>query len=399
MANQHYKNWPVANYNALVEALPSNLKIASVGAVEGAHKIRGTDDLRGLPLQSLAAHCGAAQLMIGPSSGTLHFALHCGLPVVTWLQEDERYNYFPQWNSLNVPLCCMPGWQPDPQVVTHKSLELLRLVAARQQPIEMIFTGSKRSGHHAIIEWVTRFMPQTRVQLWNDCSTLEHSSYPDEGCQLPTKTPLPKMLHSHARLNTVFEWNPDGRHGVRFLSFEGINLPTLARLPECRTAKRVVVIVRDIANTAASLKQGIPCLRNKGFLHPDFHRLRAGMREYLLEAVGQTHHLADLGSKVVFISYNRWHTEAAYRREVAAALGLGARDATRGLMSAYAHKSSFQNASSPAECLDTLNRWSHFAGNRHFWNLVCDADTFATECQFHGRAMPTYGELPVEQAK
>lgn len=393
-ANQHYKNWLASNYNAVVEALPTSLKIASVGAVDGSHKIRRTDDLRGIPLKDLAAHCGVARLMIGPSSGTIHFAVHCGLPVVTWLQEDERYNYFPQWNPLNTPLCCMRGWQPDAQVVHHKTLEMLHLVEGAKSPVEMIVAGSKRSGHHALIEWIARLMPHKNIQLWNDCSSEDHSSFPDECCELPTKNAFPKMLHAHNKLDSVFEFNTTGRSRVRFLSFEGIRLSSLAHLPECQSAKRIVIVIRDVANTAASLKRGIPCLEKKGFLHPDFHRLRTGIKEYLIEALGHTKQLSALGSKVVFVSYNRWHADPAYRRQVAASLGLGTRDAPRGSMSTFAHKSAFQHPSSKAENLNTLDRWSHFAGNRHFWNFVCDSTTHKMEKQFHGDAMPDYAKFP-----
>jgi len=396
-SNQQYKNWPVRNYNALVEALPSNLRIASVGAVDGAHKVKRTEDLRGIQLKELAEHCGAASLMIGPSSGTIHFALHCGLPVVTWLQEDERYNYFPQWNPLNTPLCCMHGWQPSAQIVLHKSLEMLRLLEGARSPVEMIIVGSKRSGHHALIEWISKLMPHNKIQLWNDCSSDDHSSFPYESSELPTKNAYPKMLHAHNAFNTVFEFNTEGRSRVRFLSFEGIRLSSLARLPECRSAKRIVIVIRDVANTAASLKRGIPCLEKKGFLHPDFTHLLSGVKEYLIEALGYSTQLSSLGSKVLFVSYNRWHVDAAYRCQIASTLGLGRRDALRGTMSTFAHKSAFQDSSSAAESLNTLDRWSHFAGNRHFWNLVCDSTTHAMENAFHKTAMPTYANFPAQK--
>ncbi len=394
-ANQKFKNWPTTHYNALIEALPRQMKIASIGAVDGAHKLKGTDDLRGISLAELATYCKSAKLMIGPSSGTIHFGMHCGLPVVTWLQEDERYNYFPHWNPFDVPLCCMPGWQPAPGVVMQKTLEMLRLIGSRAQPIEMIVVGSKRSGHHAIIEWITRLMPEKRITLWNDCSCRGIVSYPDENCVLPSRMALPKMLHHPAAVDTTFEWNTQGRHGVRFLSFEGASLPALSMLPEAKQAKRIVVIIRDIANTVASLKKGILALQNKSFLHPDFERLMSGALDYLREAVGETRWMEKYASKTIFISYNRWHLDRSYRREIAAALGFGKREVERGVMSSYTFGSSFQDTGTSAQLLDTNNRWPHFAGDRRFWNLVCDNQTHELECKFHGSAMPSYAELPL----
>jgi len=55
-ASQQFKNWSNIHFNAVVEALPRHWRIASTGAVTGAHKIKGTDDLRGIPLKELAAY-------------------------------------------------------------------------------------------------------------------------------------------------------------------------------------------------------------------------------------------------------------------------------------------------------------------------------------------------------
>lgn len=393
-AGQKFKNWPAASFNALVEALPRHLRVASVGAVDGAHKIKGTDDLRGLPLKELAAHCRHARLMIGPSSGSIHFAMHCGQPVLTWISQEEKCNYLPVWNPFAVPLCCLTGWQPEPEVVLYKTIEMLRLLESRRHTIDLLVIGTKRSGHHGFIDWAARMQPERCFTLWNDCVKEGMMSFPDEAYALPTTTCLPKQLHKAAAEASLHEWNAGGRAAARCLSFEGISLPHLASLPEAREARKIVVVLRDLANTAASLKQGIPELQDKPFLHPDFQRLMERGREYLREAVGKTQWLAGLGSKVVFVSYNRWHTDAAYRRQTARSLGLRGPEPDRGVISDYVHVSSFQRSGTPADQLDTLNRWKTFTGNRMFWNLVCDPGTHALEQQFHGKAMPRYAEWP-----
>lgn len=393
-AGQNYKNWPSARFNALVDALPKHLRIASVGAVNGAHKIKGTDDLRGIPLTKLAGLCRTAKLMIGPSSGSIHFAMHCGLPVVTWIEQGDKYNYYPVWNPLSVPFCCLSGWQPEPGLVFNRVSEMLRLIEGQRHPIDLLVVGTKRSGHHGFIEWVSRFQPTKRFILWNDCVKEGMMSFPDEPYSVPTANCYPKQIHSNERQPNIYEWNSSGRTAVRCLSFEGIPLFSLAELPEAKQARKVVIILRDLANTAASLKAGIPNLADKHFLHPDFRRIMDRAREYLKEATGVTHQLADIASKVVFVSYNLWHTDASYRREIAAALGFGRRDADRGLVSAYVHTSSFQKSGIAAEQLDTLARWKRFAGNLMFWNLVCSPSTHQLEKKFHGKATPDYFEWP-----
>lgn len=389
-AGQKFKNWPSTNFNALVEALPRNLAIASVGAVDGAHKIKGTDDLRGIPLTELAAHCRHAKLMIGPSSGSMHFAMHCGLPVVTWICQEEKCNYYPVWNPFDVPICCLSGWQPDPQVVLYKVTEMLRLLESRKSPLDMLVIGSKRSGHHGVIEWIARMQPTKRFVLWNDCVKDGVLSFPDEAYALPTPGCLPKQLHKAATAASVHEWNVNGRGTGRCMSFEGISLQQLKELPEARQAQRIVLVLRDLANTAASLKKGLPELQNTYFLHSDFQRLMERCREYLREALGKTNCLGELRSKVVFVSYNRWHTDPAYRRQIACALGLNGREPGRGAVSDYVHVSSFQPTGTPAEQLETLTRWKTFVGNRMFWTLVSDPKTHLMEKQFHGKAMPDY---------
>lgn len=393
-AGQKFKNWSSDHFNTLIEALPRTLKIASVGAVDGAHKIKGTDDLRGIPLNKLAGLCRTAKLMIGPSSGSIHFAMHCGLPVVTWISQEEKCNYYPVWNPFAVPLCCLTGWQPEPQVVLYKVNEMLRLLESRKHPVDLLVIGTKRSGHHGMIDWAARMQPGKRFVLWNDCVKAGMLSFPDESYSLPTASCLPKQLHKAAPVASLHEWNQGGRAAGRCLSFEGTSLQQLGELPEAKQAKKIVIVLRDLANTAASLKQGIPELQKIHFLHPEFQRLMERGREYLREALGKTNWLAGLGQKVVFVSYNRWHTNAAYRRQIAQQLGLRGPEPERGNISDYVHVSSFQKSGTPAGMLDTLNRWKNFTGNRMFWNLVCDPETHALEQQFHGDAMPGYARWP-----
>jgi hypothetical protein len=392
-SGQLYKNWDSANFKALVEALPNNLRIASVGSVTGAHKIKGTDDLRGIPLHQLVRYCSTAKLMIGPSSGSIHFGMNCGLPVVTWIGENEKHNYYPVWNPQNVPVCCLSGWNPSPDVVHRKVHEMLRLIESRQHRVEMLVIGTKRSGHHGVIEWLSRFQPLKRFILWNDCVSEDMMSYPDEAYTILTKDCYPKQLHSsHSKAISIQEWNSNGRNAFRCLSFEGVPLSSVAKLPEAKEARKIILVVRDLANTAASLKTGIDRLTAKHFLHPDFRRVIGQAREYLREATGSTNWLKDFASKVVFVSYNRWHTDAKYRRDLAMQLGFGSRDVDRGHVSDYAHSSSFQERGTEAKNLDTLARWTKYAESPPFWNLVCDAETHALEAKFHGDAMPAYAK-------
>lgn len=384
-ASQQFKNWSNLHFNAVVEALPNTWRIASTGSVTGAHKIKGTDDLRGIPLKELAAYCQTAKLVVGPSSGTIHYAMHCGAPVVTWIGQDDRYNYFPVWNPWDTPVCCLPGWQPEPDVVAHKIIEMRKLLESRLHPIEFLVAGSICSGYRPFIEWLAALLPQTRITSWNTCETEGMTSYPELGESLPSRHCVPKTLHRPALSASISEFNTQGRHAARIMSFQGVGLHHLARQPEAAAAKRIVVVVRDLANTAASMKRDEHALRRESFLDANFRHLIRSAKEYLLEAVGRTQSMTAISKKTVFVSYNRWHTDMIYRRQIAAALGIKVSQGVSDL--------GFATDKLPAHETANNTRWRQFAADRRFWNLICDPGTYELEQAFHGKAMADYGKI------
>jgi len=68
----------------------NGLKIASVG-LKGRwpdQHIKGTDDLRDLRIRELSRHLAGAKVVVGPSSGMMHFASNCNANMVVW--GDQR---------------------------------------------------------------------------------------------------------------------------------------------------------------------------------------------------------------------------------------------------------------------------------------------------------------------
>jgi len=202
---------------------------------------------------------------------------------------------------------------------------------------------------------------------------------------LPSLDCVPKTLHRHAAVASISESNAQGRHPARLLSFQGVSLAQFARCPEAAAAKRIVVVVRDVANTMASIKREEQALQRESFLHPTFQGLTEGVKEYLHEACGHTHALAAQRSKTVFVSYNRWHTDLVYRRQIAAALGIKP--------GAGASQHDFAGEKNGASAAANHQRWRQSSADRRFWNLVCAPAMHALERSFHGRAMASYGEL------
>lgn len=128
-----YHNWPTEKWEPLVRALLSDgLRIGAIGHPDEALCFDGTEDLRGLPLGRLADVVSAAKLLIGPSSGPMHFASLCGTPHIVWTHQHrqgavrctnaQRYaqvwNPFGTWCRVLHPFDI--GWEQVRTVVQYR---------------------------------------------------------------------------------------------------------------------------------------------------------------------------------------------------------------------------------------------------------------------------------------
>ena len=46
--------------------------------------VEGSDDLRGIRLKELSRYIAGAKVVVGPSSGAMHFASYCDATMVVW---------------------------------------------------------------------------------------------------------------------------------------------------------------------------------------------------------------------------------------------------------------------------------------------------------------------------
>ncbi len=114
--DRNYKHW-----QELVERLGVD---ACIGSPEESEYIDGVeDDLRGMPLKTLADVLANTKLLISPSSGVAHFASLCGCPHLVW-SDKRRWNvggikttnwnrYKKHWNPFNTE-CVVIDDEPDP---------------------------------------------------------------------------------------------------------------------------------------------------------------------------------------------------------------------------------------------------------------------------------------------
>tara|TARA_Y100001973_G_C5185154_1_gene327357 strand:- start:213 stop:1001 length:789 start_codon:yes stop_codon:yes gene_type:complete len=124
--NTNDRNWNVDNFNEVVSKF-NNLKFASIGLKSASYHVEGTLDLRGLDLKELANYMASSKLIIGPSSGPMHFASLCGLNQVSWGVENNRYRYKKDWNPHNtlVEYIGSEDWNPHIHDVINKMEKLL----------------------------------------------------------------------------------------------------------------------------------------------------------------------------------------------------------------------------------------------------------------------------------
>lgn len=129
-----YRNWPIDDW-ARVAYRFKHLKIAFIGTKKGSGYLDGMGaDLRGISLASLADVLAGSQMIVGPSSGPVHFAALCGCPQVTWYGEPydiKNHNRFKEdWNPFDTPVEVMryENWDPPFMVVIDQINKMLAQV-------------------------------------------------------------------------------------------------------------------------------------------------------------------------------------------------------------------------------------------------------------------------------
>jgi len=115
---QGFKNYPIELWEELVQGLPADT--AFVGTSDDIY-VEGATDLRGIPLEELANYIAGCKVMVGGSSGPMHFSCLCGAPMVVWgprlasnASLEERYKRV--WNPFRtrVEYITSDDWKPDP---------------------------------------------------------------------------------------------------------------------------------------------------------------------------------------------------------------------------------------------------------------------------------------------
>ena len=93
------RNWELEKWNQLISKF-DNLKIACVGSLESSLIVEGCDDHRGKDLKFLADILRSSGLIVGPSSGPMHFASLCDCALAVWDNCKSQRRYTKSWNPF-----------------------------------------------------------------------------------------------------------------------------------------------------------------------------------------------------------------------------------------------------------------------------------------------------------
>jgi hypothetical protein len=94
------------DYDVFFKDLSPDYRIGFIGSKSQAYCPAGADDLRGIPLSKLADILSSCRLVVGQSSGPVHFASLCKAPHLTWGGYRFRtyIRYAHHWNPFST-LC------------------------------------------------------------------------------------------------------------------------------------------------------------------------------------------------------------------------------------------------------------------------------------------------------
>ena len=241
----------------------------------------------------------------------------------------------------------------------------------------------RRSGNHAVIDWLRRNIPGETVFL-NDCGAGD----PFRTYAL-METPRGDRHGPGFRETRWFAQFDEHRHArSHIVSYED-TVPGEVGTPAGWDAPfRTLVVRRSFANWLASFYE-LVARRKAGTAWGvgDWREIRPYFAVYaaLLEA-----------PRDALVEFDRWLDDAAYRAALLERLGLAAVDNCTGRPSAYGGGSSFPDAG--ARAADLTARWRRLSGEPGFEALLAEAAADAALISALRRACPAEAERLVGRA-
>jgi len=126
------RNWEIESCKRMVAMLlDSGYKVASVGMSNSATHIDGTKDMMNIDISTFANLLSFSKVLVGPSSGAIHFATLCKCPHVTWGSDHLAKRYQQEWNPFKTPVEYLVEneWNPS----ENKIFEAIKKIIGSQQ--------------------------------------------------------------------------------------------------------------------------------------------------------------------------------------------------------------------------------------------------------------------------
>tara|TARA_R110002049_G_scaffold7179_4_gene42627 strand:+ start:758 stop:2257 length:1500 start_codon:yes stop_codon:yes gene_type:complete len=304
-ANQVFKNWPISAWEEWLSGLPSDVRVASVGAKGGASHLSGTADLRGLSLRELAGHCGVARLMVGPSSGPLHFAMLCGQAVVGWCMGEGSFG--PKRNPFNVPVCMLPGWAPHPEIVSARTRQMLQLTDTASCPfIAFTHAGSQ---YRDFLHWALGIDESTQFTILHDCRDTVHWEKPPPAHVSLSQNLLPWEINDPWVPSPIETINSLGRKKQKVPVIIGQTPENIALITQRHGGSRPIIIIDDLGGSLMRLRSHDRFMCRRSPRSQIYSNLYENYASYIGESTSRNL----LPRDTLFVSLHQCRTSERYR--------------------------------------------------------------------------------------
>lgn len=248
--------------------------------------------------------------------------------------------------------------------------------------------GMRRSGNHAIIDWLMRNAPEaaTGGVFFNNC---KFGKNPQVHYGSLDVYDAQRQVMPHVDIKDNQRIAAAGDAPMAIVSYED-RMPQPAGQPQKASHTMAdedfthqVIIYRSFLNWSASLLAKIK--KNGGFGATD--RMRIMTLAYATYIQGLDR-VAD-AKGIIAICYDNWMTSEDYRAGILRALGLPVLDLSRGKVQRYGGGSSFQRKAGSAEDLNSTSRDAAMAEDLEYGLL---AWTAAHDLRFMERLIPHFEE-------